>query len=253
MKKLVLFTIGVVAMVCALLSVDAQNQDIRRGGGSGGNGITNTFNANQFTLTGGTNVNIKDGVLITNAVFYTTATIEGGGNFILATGQDNWDLQADFPNLLKFNNGGTNIVTWYPDYLEPLRPFILGTTTNRFSRVYATNYHGSGYDTTLAAGVATNVIDMNLSSSTNILDAALTIAHATNGVAGVEKTHVRWLLAGGADRAFAIPSGWRTNVYSAVPANITNNTITKMYVTTWGDTSSSANQTNVFVSFEYYK
>lgn len=100
---------------------------------------------------------------------------------------------------------------------------------------------------------ATNVVDLSIPTATNILEGALTILHATNGATSFEQTHVRWFWAGGADRALTIPSGWKTNVNSAVPANITNGTITKMYVTSIGDTGSSANQTNVFVSFEFYK
>lgn len=134
-----------------------------------------------------------------------------------------------------FQAQSANLTNWSSRTTNELR-----TVTNNFS-VYVT------------AGVATNVINMNLASSTNILNGALTMVHATNGIDSFEKTHVRWLWAGGADRAFAIPSTWKTNVYSPVPANITNGTITKMYITTIGDTSSSANQTNVYVSFEYYK
>jgi len=128
-----------------------------------------------------------------------------------------------------------NLANW-----SALTTNMLRTVTNNLS-VY------------VAAGVSTNVINMDLAASTNILNAAVTFLHATNGVAGFEKTHVRWLWAGGADRTLTIPSGWKTNVFSAVPASITNGTIVKMYVTTIGDTSSSANQTNVFVSFEFYK
>lgn len=104
-----------------------------------------------------------------------------------------------------------------------------------------------------ASAPSTNVVDLNVAVATNILNGALTLLHATNGAANYEQTHVRWLWAGGADRALTIPTSWKTNVNSAVPANITNGTITKMYVTSIGDTASSANQSNVFVSFEFYK
>lgn len=145
-----------------------------------------------------------------------------------------------------------------------LKSNILDTATNSF-QLQSSNLDGWSVLTTnmlrtvtnnfavkLDTG-ATDSIDMNLASSTNVLAGALTIAHATNGISGYERTHVRWLWAGGADRALTIPTSWKTNVYSAVPASITNGTITKMYVTTIGDTSTAANQTNVFVSFEFYK
>lgn len=111
----------------------------------------------------------------------------------------------------------------------------------------------SGVSVNVAAAPSTNVVDLSVSSATNILNDALTILHATNGVTASERTHVRWFWTDGTTRALTIPSGWKTNVNSAVPASITNGTITRMFVTSIGDTSTSANQTNVFVSFEFYK
>ena len=129
-----------------------------------------------------------------------------------------------------------------------------GAVTNIADGVILTNVVLRGNLTLpVIAAPATNVVDLSTASATNILNAALTILHATNGVTAYEQTHVRWFWAGGADRALTIPVAWKTNAHSAVPANITNGWITKMYVTSIGDTGSSANQSNVFVSFEYYQ
>lgn len=126
-----------------------------------------------------------------------------------------------------------------------------GTNTTLYGLTVIANTAGVGVSVTGAP--STNVVDLNVSGATNILNAALTILHATNGATASERTHVRWLWAGGADRTLTIPSGWKTNMNSAVPASITNGTITRMFVSSIGDTSTSANQTNVFVSFEFYK
>lgn len=301
-NKLTLLVIAFVVLV-TLWSVDAQNQDIRRGSGSGGgqpasanltnwsnvttnevvftntfreytNSVsvfmrTNTFNTDQFTLLSGTNVNIKSGALITNATF-TGGTYSGSfhvndlaaeahvvyvdnngtvsyigsgdlGQFIVGDGSGNFATVSPGANglYLMSDSGSGNGYSWGSPAL---------TSTN-FAGIVVTN----NIAVKLSAASPVDVVDMNFASATNVLAGALTIAHATNGAHGFEHTHVRWLWAGGADRALTIPSGWKTNVYSAVPASITNGTITKMYVTTVGDTGSSANQTNVFVSFEYYK
>lgn len=103
----------------------------------------------------------------------------------------------------------------------------------------------------------TNVVDLAKtaqSTVTNIITAAITFAHATNGsnLELVTKIH-KLMVPSGGPYTFTIPSGWRTNVYSAVPPALTNGTITWMYVKCDGPTASSALQTNVYVSFEYYR
>jgi len=105
----------------------------------------------------------------------------------------------------------------------------------------------------MAAG-QTTYVNLDIASATNDVSGAFSLAHATNGVATYHKSQVRWLSnSSGSDQTLSINAAWRTNVYSAVPPAITNGTITKMVIESWGDTSSSALQTNVFVSFEYYK
>lgn len=100
----------------------------------------------------------------------------------------------------------------------------------------------------------TTFVDMSRASQTNAVAGAIAFAHATNGVDLLDLTHVRWLLNGsGSDQTLTIPAAWRTNVFSAVPPALTNNTITKMILNCGGDTSTAAKQTNVYVSFEYYK
>lgn len=100
----------------------------------------------------------------------------------------------------------------------------------------------------------TTFVDLSRASQTNSITGALTIAHATNGVHGLELTHVRWLFVpSGGPHTLTIPSGWRTNVYSAVPPALTNTTIYRMVVASGGPTADAASQTNCYVSFEYYK
>jgi hypothetical protein len=100
----------------------------------------------------------------------------------------------------------------------------------------------------------TTFVDMVKASQTNSVTGALTFAHATNGVDGVDYTHVRWIFVpSGGPHTLTIPSGWRTNVYSAVPPALTNACITKMILNCGGPTGSAALQTNVYVSFEYFK
>lgn len=105
----------------------------------------------------------------------------------------------------------------------------------------------------LSVGDATYV-DLTKASQTNAVSGAVTISFATNGIAGQDLTHVRWFFNGsGSDQTITIPSGWRTNLVSAVPAKLTNAVITVMYVKGGGPTASAATQTNCYVSFEYYK
>lgn len=105
----------------------------------------------------------------------------------------------------------------------------------------------------LAVGDATYV-DVTKASQTNAVSGTVTISFATNGIAGQDLTHVRWFFNGsGSDQTITIPSGWRTNLVSAVPAKLTNAVITVMYVKCGGPTASAATQTNCYVSFEYYK
>lgn len=156
---------------------------------------------------------------------------------------------------LGYSSGVTSALQTQLDGKQPLDSDLTGWAT------ISTNYLLSTAGGTLTNNITlytaeanpTNVVNLSLASATNVLNAAVTFLHATNGVTGYDKTHVRWIWAGGADRALTIPTAWKTNVNSAVPANITNGTITKMYVTSIGDTGSSANQSNVFVSFEFYK
>lgn len=153
------------------------------------------------------------------------------------------------PSRISTNAIDTNQFTF--DTALHIKSGALITNVNLYGITVITS--SSGVSINVTSAPTTNVVDLTVASATNILNAALTILHATNGVTSSERTHVRWLWAGGADRTLTIPTAWKTNVYSAVPPTITNGTITKMYVTSIGDTASSANQSNVFVSFEYYK
>jgi hypothetical protein len=100
----------------------------------------------------------------------------------------------------------------------------------------------------------TTFVDLSKASQTNSVTGALTFAHATNGVHGLEKTHARWFFVpSGGPHTLTLPALWRTNVYSSVPPALTNGTITVMYVKSGGPTDTAARQTNSYVSFEYYK
>lgn len=101
---------------------------------------------------------------------------------------------------------------------------------------------------------STTVVDLSKGSQTNQVAGAMAFTHATNGIGGVDLTHVRWLFnSSGSDQTLTIPSGWRTNVFSPVPPALTNATITVMYVKCGGPTATAAAQTNCYVSFEFYK
>jgi hypothetical protein len=101
---------------------------------------------------------------------------------------------------------------------------------------------------------STDSVNMLYGSRTNSVTAAFTILHATNGLHGVDLTHVRWIFVpSGGPHTLTIPTAWRTNVYSAVPPALTNGTIYRMVVACGGPTSDAASQTNAYVSFEYYK
>jgi len=105
----------------------------------------------------------------------------------------------------------------------------------------------------MGSGVLTYV-DMNKASSYDSVTANVTFLHATNGAANIHKSHVHWLAnASGSDKTLTIPSQWKTNIYSPVPTALTNGTITKMYVDSFGSTGNATEQANVAVSFEYFK
>lgn len=132
-------------------------------------------------------------------------------------------------------------------------PTFTGTATAPTAAI-ATATIGSGTVTNnigvwFAAG-NTNIIDMTIACETNTISQAITFLHATNGVAGKQLVHDRWFYANTADQTLTINSSWKTNVNSAVPAKLTNGTITRMILTSMGSTDS---QTNIHCSFEFYK
>lgn len=148
---------------------------------------------------------------------------------------------------------GTNVATINPTagYL----PFLSGTNFGD-SPFFVTNTvaaTAANLAAQLSVGDATWV-DVTRASQTNQVAGAISISYATNGISGYDQTHVRWFFnSSGSDQTLTIPSGWRTNVYSAVPSKLTNSTITAMYVKCGGPTGTSAQQTNCYVSFEFYK
>lgn len=99
-----------------------------------------------------------------------------------------------------------------------------------------------------------NLVDMLKTSSMITVGGNIAYTHVTNGVASETATHVVWLRNwSGTTYSLTIPSGWRTNLYSPVPPNLTNGWLTKMYVETMGATGDAANQTNAIVSFDHIK
>lgn len=95
----------------------------------------------------------------------------------------------------------------------------------------------------LTAGDLT-FVDMQRASQTNSLSGAMTLAHATNGTDLVEWTHRRYLFnSSGSDRLVTLPAGWHNA--SGQTFTVTNGTMAQLNVTSWGDTSTSARQTNV--------
>ena len=186
---------------------------------------------------------------------------------------DTWNVTALAAGSAQFTNGVTNIAltdsrvmmtsatkveqsvshtgivkgdgteaTANTDYLSVSAPAMTGTGTTT-----------GNLGPLLSVGDVT-FVDVTKASQTNSVSGALAFAHATNGVHGTELTHVSWLFNGsGSDQTLTIPSGWRTNVYSAVPPALTNSTITRMVLTCIGPTADATSQTNVYVAFEYYK
>jgi hypothetical protein len=103
----------------------------------------------------------------------------------------------------------------------------------------------------------TNVVNMSPSAAsivTNIITENLAFAHATNGSgAGMTVKLQKFMVPSGGPYTLTIPAAWRTNVYSAVPPSLTNGTVTWMRLACDGPTDTSANQTNIYVSFAYFK
>jgi hypothetical protein len=137
--------------------------------------------------------------------------------------------------------------------------FVLGNSTNDYYFPGASyRFDGDGTivkNTGALLSVGdTTYVDLSKASQTNSVTGAITFAHATNGVHGLELTHARWFFTpSGGPHTLTIPATWRTNVYSAVPPALTNGTITVMYLKSGGGTADAASQTNCYVSFEYYK
>lgn len=205
--------------------------------------LTNRGGAVSIGGTSGVLINNADvGGNITNAALTASQAVFTDANKVLTSTGTSAALAASISD-----ETGTGVLVFGTSPTFTTGAAVNGELT--VESVILTNNLGA----VLIGANPTNVVDLSVASHTNILDGALTIAHATNGVAGREFTHVRWFWPDGADRALTIPTNWKTNANSAVPANITNNWVTKMYVTSVGDTSTSANQTNVFVSFEFYK
>jgi hypothetical protein len=99
----------------------------------------------------------------------------------------------------------------------------------------------------------TNVLDLNLATTTIVATNAITFAHATNGTASVHKSQVCWFTAGGAGPYTLTLPAWRTNMAQTVCVAITNGVVTKMVVDSIGTCADAATQTNCYVSFEYFK
>lgn len=120
---------------------------------------------------------------------------------------------------------------------------VAGTAATVFDLQTAPIKLSQNIGATLTTG-DTTFVDMQKATQTNQLSGALTFAHATNGTDLVEWTHRRYLFnPSGANRLITLPSGWHN--ISGASFTITNSTMARLDVTSWGDTSSSALQTNV--------
>lgn len=179
--------------------------------------------------------------ITTNITVEQNITIKGGGSLVLQT------------NTYITINGTNVAVVNQTDGIIPYR-----VSTNNFGDSTLSFADGvvktsSNLGALLTVG-DTTFVNLSKASQTNSVSGALTFAHATNGVHGLDQTHIRWLFVpSGGPHTLTVPSGWRTNVYSAVPPALTNGTIYRMVVTSGGPTADAASQTNCYVSFEYYK
>lgn len=157
---------------------------------------------------------------------------------------------ADFLDEATITNGLNRVI-------QGTGPLAATSVTDALATKAAPALSGVGSESgnigaTMPAG-ATDAVNMSIASATNDVSGTFTIPHATNGVANTHLVHVRWFSnSSGSDQTLAVPSGWRTNLYSAIPTKITNAWITKMVVETWSTTADAATQTNAFVSFEYF-
>lgn len=238
--------------------------------------VSTTFVTNKYTFT--TNIFENSYVLYTNTFleyYITTNTYNSVTNYF--TDVFNWSTNTyysfySYTNIynggkITYNNStiiytntsvtfnGTNIATINPtDGVIPVR-----VGTNYFGDSPLSVANNSVYleynlgVTNFPAGQAT-FIDLKRATVTNSVSGAVSLAYATNGIDGVNYTATAWYFNGsGSDQTLSIPSGWRTNMNSAVPPSLTNGTITVIYLKSMGATDSDAHQTNCYVSFEYYK
>jgi len=225
----------IIALVTLLASTSLGSGALIISGGNPYLGTPNIFTAsNQFTAG-----------ISANAAAITNLTVAGSvASSLVPSINGTYDL------------GAVNFA-WRSNYLSSITCLTIdapGFTVVGTGGVSITNLTITGNaGATLASG-DTNVVDLNFASRTTVVTNAITFAHATNGVALVHKSQVRWFTAGGAGPyALVVPATWRTNMLSAVPAAITNGVITKMIVESFGACASAATQTNCAVSFEYYK
>lgn len=156
-------------------------------------------------------------------------------------------------------NNGSGTFGYY-DYSAILAPKASPTLTGT-AAIEATTLGGGKATNNIGALLsvgATDYVDMLKASQTNSMSGDMTLAHATNGVDGVDYTAVRWFFnSSGQTRTVTGHSSWRTNVYSGIASgvvfSVTNNTITRLFLSCGGPTSSGALQTNVYVAVEHYK
>jgi hypothetical protein len=128
---------------------------------------------------------------------------------------------------------------------------LLTTDTNQ----YVTNVVSLDYNVPLVQQTTvSNIVDVSKPSSLITVGGNIAYIYATNGVDGTEQYHtVRLRNYSGSDVTFSIPSTWVTNIYAGAPVNLTNGTLTTMYVGAIGATGDAASQTNVVVAFDYSK
>jgi hypothetical protein len=200
---------------------------------------------------------------VTGNNLVTPGTITAAGFISSGSGESAFEATIHTNSLQQLNVTASKIAVYdgnkyLTNSIYALSDFdLLSAQNHQKTNDYLTKLSSGALDQNIQLTQQTtvsNIVDMTKPSTLLTIGGNIAYIYATNGAAGKDLSHVVTMPNWTAGLVtFSIPSTWKTNIYAGAPVNLTNGTITTMYVRSIAGTGDAANQTNVMVSFDYSK